>query len=31
MYVCVTSEVGTYKDKAQIIAKNPEQAEIITN
>jgi hypothetical protein len=28
MEVCVTGEVGTYKDKVQIIAKKPEQIEI---
>jgi hypothetical protein len=28
MDVCVTGEVGTYKDKVQIIAKKPEQIEI---
>jgi hypothetical protein len=28
MNVCVTGEVGTYKEKVQIIAKKPEQIEI---
>ena len=28
MNVCVTGEVGTYKEKVQIIAKKPEQIEV---
>jgi hypothetical protein len=28
MDVCVTGEIGTYKDKVQIIAKKPEQIEM---
>ena len=28
MDVCITGEIGTYKEKVQIIAKNPEQIEV---
>ncbi len=28
MNICVTGEVGTYKEKMQIIAKKPEQIEV---